>query len=70
MESDVVIPQAWGFSTDVKDGKVSFIITEPGQYTVVFNDNVNKALHIFANPLETDVPAPDAPNVYYIPSSD
>ena len=70
VESAVVIPQSWGITPEVKDGKVSFIITEPGQYTVVFNDNVNKALHIFANPLETDVPDPDDPNVYYIPSGE
>lgn len=70
VESAAVIPQAWGITPEVKDGKVSFIITEPGQYTVVFNDNVNKALHIFANPLETDVPDPDDPNVYYIPSGE
>lgn len=70
VESAAVIPQSWGITPEVKDGKVSFIITEPGQYTVVFNDNVNKALHIFANPLETDVPDPDDPNVYYIPSGE
>ena len=70
VESAAVIPQSWGITPEVKDGKVSFMITEPGQYTVVFNDNVNKALHIFANPLETDVPDPDDPNVYYIPSGE
>ena len=70
VESAAVIPQSWGITPEVKDGKVSFMITEPGQYTVVFNDNVNKALHLFANPLETDVPDPDDPNVYYIPSGE
>ena len=70
VERAAVIPQSWGIAPEVKDGKVSFMITEPGQYTVVFNDNVNKALHIFANPLETDVPDPDDPNVYYIPSGE
>ena len=43
VESAAVIPQSWGITPEVKDGKVSFMITEPGQYTVVFNDNVNKA---------------------------
>lgn len=66
VESAKVLPSASGIEPTVKDGVVSFVITEPGQYTVVFNDNVNKALHIFANPLETDVPDPDDPNVYYI----
>ena len=66
VESAKVLPQAWGIVPKVQDGTVSFTITEPGQYTVVFNDSVNKALHIFANPLETDVPDPDDPDVFYI----
>ena len=66
VESAKVLPGAWSIEPEVKDGKVSFLITEPGQYTVVFNDNVNKALHIFANPLETDVPDPTDPDVFYI----
>jgi len=66
VESAVVQPYAWGIVPEVKNGAVSFTITQPGQYTVVFNGNVNKALHIFANSLETDVPDPDDPNVFYI----
>ncbi|MDO5144980.1 MAG: glycosyl hydrolase family 28 protein [bacterium] len=66
VESAKVIPQSYGIEPTVKDGVVSFIITEPGQYTVVLNDSVNKAMHIFANPLETDVPDPNDPNVFYI----
>ncbi len=61
-----VLPQSWGITPTVEDGTVSFILTEPGQYTVVFNGSVNKALHLFANPPETDVPDPDDPDVYYI----
>ena len=66
VESAKVLPQAFGIVPQVQDGTVSFTLTEPGQYTVVFNDNVNKALHIFANPLETDVPDPNDPDVFYI----
>ena len=66
VESAQVLPQAFGIAPQVKDGTVSFTITEHGQYTVVFNDSVNKALHIFANPLETDVPDPNDPNVFWI----
>lgn len=66
VESAKVLPLACGIEPKVEDGVVSFLITEPGQYTVVFNDSVNKAMHIFANPLETDVPDPNDPNVYYI----
>lgn len=66
VESAQVLPSAAGIVPEVADGVVSFLITEPGQYTVVFNGSVNKALHIFANPLETNVPDPDDPNVLYI----
>ena len=66
VESAEVLPTACGITPQVRDGCVRFLITEPGQYTVVFNGNVNKALHLFANPLETDVPDPNDPNVYWI----
>lgn len=66
VESAVVLPTSCGINPTVSDGHVSFTITEPGQYTVVYNNDVNKATHIFANPIETDVPDPNDPNVYYI----
>ena len=66
VESAVVQPYSCGIVPEVKDGVVSFTLTEPGQYTVTFNGSVNQALHIFANPLETDVPNPDDPDVFYI----
>ena len=66
VESARVLPASWGIEPRVQDGEVRFTITEPGQYTVVFNGNVHQALHIFANPLETDVPDRDDPNVFWI----
>ena len=66
VESAQVLPASLGIVPSVEDGHVRFTITEPGQYTVVFNGSVNKATHIFANPPETDVPDPEDPNVYFI----
>ncbi len=66
VESAAVLPTALGIVPEVADGHVRFTITEPGQYTVIYNGSVNKATHIFANPPETDVPDPDDPNVYFI----
>lgn len=66
VESAAVLPSSYGITPTVENGHVTFTITEPGQYTVVYNDNVNKATHIFANAPETDVPDPNDPNVYYI----
>ena len=66
VESAAVLPTAAGIVPEVEGGVVRFEISEPGQYTVIFNDNVNKALHLFANPPEENVPDPDDPGVYYI----
>lgn len=66
VESAAVLPTACGIVPTVENGHVRFTISEPGQYTVIFNNNVNKATHIFANAPETDVPDPDDPNVFYI----
>ena len=51
---------------DRDNNKVSFTITEPGNYTVTFNDSPARALHIFANPLETNVPSPEDEGVVFI----
>ena len=66
VESARVIPSSHGITPDLSDGRVTFTISEPGFYTVIFNDHVNKATHIFANPLETDIPDKDDPNVFFI----
>ena len=61
-----VLPGAAGIVPEVENNVVRFDVSKPGQYTVVFNGNVNKALHLFANPPEENVPDRDDPNVYYI----
>lgn len=66
VESAAVLPASYGIVPEVSEGHVRFTVTQPGQYTVVYNNDVNKATHIFANPMETDVPDPNDPNVYYI----
>ena len=66
VESAQVLPSDAGIVPQVRDGAVRFTVTRPGQYTVIFNGSVNKALHIFANPLETDVPDPADPDVFWI----
>ena len=66
VESAEVLPSSWGITPTVEDGAVRFTVFEPGQYTVVFNGSVNKALHLFANPLETELPDFSDPDVFYI----
>lgn len=45
---------------------VSFTITEPGTYSLTFNDSPMRAIHIFANPLEVNPPKEGDENVVYI----
>ena len=45
---------------------VAFTVTKPGAYTVTFNDSPQRAVHIFANELEKDVPDFDDENVVYV----
>ena len=66
VESAVVMPSSAGIEPEVSEGTVRFSVTQPGQYTVVFNEDVNKALHLFVNPIEENAPDPEDPNVYYI----
>lgn len=66
VESAEVLPSAWGIEPTVSEGHVRFTVSQPGQYTVVFNGSVNKATHIFVNPIETEVPDPEDPDVYFI----
>ena len=66
VESAEVLPSSLGITPRVEDGAVRFTITEPGAYTVVFNGSVHRALHLFANPPETDLPDFDDPSVYVI----
>ncbi|MCR5703884.1 MAG: glycoside hydrolase family 28 protein [Eubacterium sp.] len=51
---------------DVKNHRVTFYIDQPDNYTVEFNKNVKRAVHIFANEIEENVPKKDDKNVLYI----
>lgn len=51
---------------DAQAHTVTFRIDTPGNYTVQFDQSPERALHLFANPLETEVPDPDDPNVIYM----
>ncbi len=60
-----VLPASKGVKSTKKDGVVSFTITEPGNYYVRMNKDNNVALAIFADPVETEVPDKNDPNVIY-----
>ena len=68
IETVTVRPSAYNIKPLVnrKDHTVTFYVSEPDAYTVEFNNQVERAVHIFANPLETDVPDFEDENVKYI----
>ena len=51
---------------DAENHTVTFTVTEPDTYTVLFNDSPERAVHICANPLEENVPDLEDENVVYI----
>lgn len=51
---------------DKENHKVSFYIEQPDTYTITFNNAPERAVHIFANPIEDDLPDFDSEDVIYI----
>lgn len=51
---------------DVKNHKVTFRVSKADSYTVEFNNNVRRAVHIFANEIEENLPDFEDEDVLYI----
>ncbi len=51
---------------DKLNHRITFTITTPDSYTITWNDSPDRAVHIFANELETDIPDPNDEKVVYI----
>lgn len=66
IKSCTVIPTAYGIKPSIKGKTVTFYIEKPGFYTVQFNNSVDRAIHIYANPIEKNIPNKNDKNVVYI----
>lgn len=68
LESAVVSPLSYAITPtiDQEQHTVTFTITKPDQYTVSFNHSPERALHVFANEIETNIPSKEDENVIYI----
>jgi chitodextrinase len=60
-----VLPSAWGLTPRIEGDTLRLTLDRPRNLTFVINDNDERALHLFANPLEVDPPQPNDPNVLY-----
>jgi hypothetical protein len=66
VSSAVVRPLSLGIKPVVKDGVISFPLSKPAFLTIEVNGLPKRAIHLFANPLETDIPDFNDPNVIYV----
>lgn len=65
VESVKILPTSFGIASKVDGQKITFTLDQPKHVTVEVNGDWQESLHIFANPFEEHVPAPDDPNVLY-----
>lgn len=59
VERAVVRPLAYGIQPQIEGDTITFTLDYPGNYTVEYNGRTDRAIHLFANPLEEDAPDPD-----------
>jgi hypothetical protein len=60
-----VLPTSYGIKPKISGNKVTFTISQPEQLTLEVNGDWNNSLHLFANPVESNAPSPNDPNVIY-----
>ena len=70
VESALIRPLVYGIGTVIKEKTISFDLKYTGNYVLEYNDDPNTALHIFANPIETEVMSKEEadkdPNKIYV----
>lgn len=68
LEKVTISPVSYGIEPEIdkENHTVSFTIKEPDTYTIYFNDSPVRAVHIFANPIEDELPDFEDENVIYI----
>lgn len=65
IESARVLPSSLNLQPTLQGKRLSLTLTGPKHLTVEVNGNWVGALHLFADPPESDVPRPGDPNVLY-----
>ncbi|MCX5682770.1 MAG: glycosyl hydrolase family 28 protein [Planctomycetota bacterium] len=60
-----ILPASAGITPTFREKSVTFTVASPRNLVVEINGEWIRSLHLFANPIETDVPRADDPNVIY-----
>ena len=68
LETVKISPLSYGIEPEIdkENHTVSFSIKKPDTYTIQFNDSPERAIHIFTNPIETELPDFDDESVIYV----
>ena len=65
IKSVVVRPLSLGIKAAIIGDTIEFVIDKPGNFTIELNNEIDRAVHLFANSIEVNPPAKDDPNVIY-----
>ncbi len=65
IEKAIIRPLSLGIEPKINGDTLSFKLDQPAQLTIEINDNIHRAVHLFANPLEANAPKPGDPDVIY-----
>ena len=58
-------PLSYGIKSKIKGNTLNFTLSNPANLSVEINDDIFHNLHLFANPIEKNVPDSKDPNVLY-----
>lgn len=66
VKSAKISPLSYGIVPKISGNRITFTLNQPNNYVIQYNDDVDNAVHLFANPLEQDIPDKNDPDVVYI----
>ncbi len=58
-------PLSYGIKSKIKGNTLSFTLSNPANLSVEINDDIFHNLHLFANPIEKNIPDSKDPNIIY-----
>ncbi|MDD3818820.1 MAG: glycosyl hydrolase family 28 protein, partial [Actinomycetota bacterium] len=65
IDSVTIRPLSLGIKPVIRGDTISFKLDRPALLTIEINDDVHRAIHLFANPLEENPLEPGVPGVHY-----
>jgi len=65
VKSVKILPTSYGIVPKVHGQTITITLDEPKHVTIEVNGDWHESLHIFANPIEEDIPDPDDPDVLF-----